>query len=253
MAALNIHWSFGFSKDMIGGVLNLTTSDRNALFFASSHSGVIYNFEHRTQIILQGHCNVISCCAVSHDKRWIVTSDTGEESLLVVWDSKTGAPVKTIFNPHPGGVISLSISSDCLYVVTLGGGFSDSKQDIALWAWTTDDETPIVRQDIEIHEKQHIVNFDPKNQTLLVTTGSSSVCFWSWDEMILEGYAAKVSKSEFGYFSGHFTTSVFLAGSGNAITGTSDGYIIFWESRSSSSNETRPRPLFFSFKSASIG
>jgi WD40 repeat protein len=63
---------------------------------------------------------MISCCAVSQDKRWIVTSDQGEDSILVVWDSLTGAPVKTIFNPHPAGVIALDISSDSMFVITLG-------------------------------------------------------------------------------------------------------------------------------------
>ena len=95
--ALNIKWVYGFSKDIINSVLNLTTPERNALFFLSSHSGVIYDFEYRSQLVLQGHCNVITCCTVSNDKRWIVTIDSGEDSILVVWDSLSGAPVKTIF------------------------------------------------------------------------------------------------------------------------------------------------------------
>ena len=80
---------------------------------------MIYDFENRTQMILQGHCNPITCCAVSADKKWIVTADSGDEPILVVWDSLSGAPVKTIFSPHAGGVRSLDISNDSLYVVTL--------------------------------------------------------------------------------------------------------------------------------------
>jgi hypothetical protein len=53
-AALNIQWAFGFSKDKLSGIHSLCAQDRNALFFISSHSGVIYDFEHRTQSILQG-------------------------------------------------------------------------------------------------------------------------------------------------------------------------------------------------------
>ena len=117
---LDVNWVFGFSKDVVQSVHSLTQRDRNALFFLSSHSGVIYDFEHRTQIVLQGHCNLITCCAVSSDRRWIVTGDCGDDSILVVWDSLTGMPVKTIFSPHPKGVVAVDISEDALYIATLG-------------------------------------------------------------------------------------------------------------------------------------
>jgi WD40 repeat protein len=70
-------------------------------------------------MILQGHCNLISCCAVSSDKRWIVTADTGEDPIMVVWDSMTGAPVKTFYTPHTSGVKALDISDDGKYIATL--------------------------------------------------------------------------------------------------------------------------------------
>lgn len=43
-------------------------------------------------------CNPITCCAVSDDKRWIATADAGPDSMIVIWDSATGTPIKTIFN-----------------------------------------------------------------------------------------------------------------------------------------------------------
>ena len=81
-----------------------------------------------------GHCNFISCCAVSKDKRWIVTADAGEDSLLVVWDSHSGAPVKTLFNPHPSGICSVDISDDALFVATLSQ--PDDVRDISLYIIT---------------------------------------------------------------------------------------------------------------------
>ena len=138
--ALNINWNFGFNKDVVNGVHNLSSKDRNAIFYLSSHSGVIYDYEYRRQTILQGHCNIISCCAVSKDKRWIVTADEGEDSILVVWDSQTGTPVKTIFSPHPGGCCSVDISSDSMFVASLSTASSSSPQEIAIWAWSKDDE-----------------------------------------------------------------------------------------------------------------
>ncbi len=43
-------------------------------------------------------CNAITCCAVSEDKRWIATADSGPDSMIVVWDSRSCTPIKSIFN-----------------------------------------------------------------------------------------------------------------------------------------------------------
>lgn len=237
--ALSIHWSYGFSKDVPECVHSLSQPGRNAMFFVSSHSGVIYDFEHRTQMILQGHCNLIRCCTVSRDKRWIVTADVGIDPILVVWDSVTGAPVKTIFSPHKNGVQSVDISDDALYLVTLSAidrKLDDSPQEIAIWAWTGDDEAPIMCHNVISNELQHIVRFNETNKTEIVTTGQSSVCFWNWKEFILEGYIAKVSRGDLGNFSGKFTSTIFLRGTGNAVTSTSEGFTIVWESQSNQKN-----------------
>ena len=132
----------------------MTTKDRNAIFFLSSHSGVLYDYEFRRQTILQGHCSVITCCIVSKDKRWIVTCDIGTESILVVWDSYSGSPVKTIFSPHINGVISADISDDSLFIATLASPFPGVKQDIALWAWTQETETALLRTKVLVEEPQ---------------------------------------------------------------------------------------------------
>lgn len=118
--ALTKQWAFGFQNRTINGVQNLTDKDRNAIFYISSHSGVIYDFENRTQTILQGHRNIIKCCVVSKDKNFIVTCDSGEDPIIVIWDSRSGLPIKTIMNAHPNGIDSLDISDDCLFIVTLG-------------------------------------------------------------------------------------------------------------------------------------
>ena len=114
-----MQWTFGFGKDIINGVHNLSTSVRHALFCISAHSGIIYDYDKRTQTILQGHCNDITCATVSSDKRWIVTADSGEDCIMVIWDALSGVPVKTIFNPHARGVTAIDISEDALYITTL--------------------------------------------------------------------------------------------------------------------------------------
>ena len=41
-----------------------------------------------------------------------VTADSGEDSMLIVWDSLSGTPVRTFLNPHPDGIRCLDLSMD---------------------------------------------------------------------------------------------------------------------------------------------
>lgn len=118
--ALRKKWAFGFQNRMINGVQNLSDRGRNAIFYISSNSGVIYDFENRTQTILQGHRDIIRCCAVSKDKNFIVTCDSGEETIIVIWDSHSGAPIRTITSPNTVRIDAVDISDDSLFIVTLG-------------------------------------------------------------------------------------------------------------------------------------
>jgi WD40 repeat protein len=228
---LKVNWSYGFNKNITNGVHSLSNSSRNAIFFLSSHSGVIYDFEHRTQMILQGHCNVISCCAVSADKRWIVTADTGDDTILVVWDSLTGSPVKTIFSPHLRGVKSVDISGDSLYIATLSEAVPDQPQEVAIWAWTKQLDEAALRKACPTKDPQNVIRFDASNSADVVTTGHKSVCFWNWTEFALEVYLGRVSRAELGPSKGDFVSTVFLSGSGNALTTTTKGAAILWESQ----------------------
>ena len=142
MNALNLQWVLGFNKELDQGVHFLKTDQRNEIFYSAAHSGVIYDYHNKTQKLLQGHCNQITATACSDDKRWIVTADSGEDSMLIVWDSIAGTPVRTFLNPHPDGIRCLDLSMDNMYLVTLG---NDEPQTISLWDWTNEkEEGPIV-------------------------------------------------------------------------------------------------------------
>ena len=49
-----------------------------------------------------------------------MTADAGDDSMLVVWDSISGTPIRTYLNPHPRGVKNIDISSDNNFLITLG-------------------------------------------------------------------------------------------------------------------------------------
>lgn len=231
--ALNINWNFGFNKDVVNGVHNLSSKDRNAIFYLSSHSGVIYDYEYRRQTILQGHCNIISCCAVSKDKRWIVTADEGEDSILVVWDSQTGTPVKTIFSPHPGGCCSVDISDDSMFLVSLSPASSSSPQEIAVWAWSKDDDDSgqaMLRRNTLSKQQQNEIKYDSAGYNF-VTTGPNQIQFWHTEEFAIDGYIGKIKKTSVGNFSGNLTSSVYIGDSGSAVSATDGGYLILWEAQ----------------------
>lgn len=231
--ALSLHWAYGFSKDKIHAVHSLCTKDRNALLLMSSHSGVIYDYEHRTQTILQGHCNIISCCVVDKNKRWIVTADSGTDSILVVWDAIACVPIKTYSVPHDNGIDAIDFSNDSLYLVTLSSPYRDDylDQEIAIWAWTTDSNEPILRQRIQSNDMHTSVRFNPMKSSQIVSTGTKSISFWHWDEFNLDSYFGKVSKADLGNYSGSFVTTTYLKGTETALTATSDGYVIVWETQ----------------------
>ena len=92
--------------------------------------------------------------------------------MLVVWDSVNATPIKTFINPHPGGVKTVDISSDNMYLVTLG---NDEPQTISLWEWSSlKEEGPIVSLQFKYSEEfkeQHWVKFNPKNSKEITCNG----------------------------------------------------------------------------------
>lgn len=129
--ALNLRWSFGFNSQIPGGAISLVTAERNAVFYVAAHTGVILDTATDKQSLLQGHCNPITAACVSTDKRWIVTADCGNESMIVVWDALKATPVKIIPNPFPSGVCALDLSADAMFIVALSHAFP--RQEIAVW------------------------------------------------------------------------------------------------------------------------
>ena len=71
-----------------------------------------------------------------------MTADSGPDSMLVVWDSLSGTPQRTYFSPHENGVISMDISPDASYIVTISDFIP---QTISIWDITNEDlSEPIV-------------------------------------------------------------------------------------------------------------
>eukprot|EP00959_Pyramimonas_sp_CCMP1952_P304022 6362430-Pyramimonas_sp.AAC.1 len=117
--ALSLQWAFGFSCDLNNGVADVSESGQHKICYVAAHTAVIYDRIERQQMVLQGHCNPITCLAVTEDKSVLVTADAGDDAMVVLWRTATGQPAHTIHSPFPGGCVAMDLSADGLLIVLL--------------------------------------------------------------------------------------------------------------------------------------
>ncbi|KAG2787051.1 Cilia- and flagella-associated protein [Phytophthora cactorum] len=269
--ALKLAWTFGFQKDLISGVHSLSAGTRRAVFYAAAHTGVIYDYARRQQRLLQGHCHPISCCVVSEDKRWVVTADRGQESMLVVWDAQSGNPIRTIFRPHANGVQAIDLSPDALFLVTLSAVDRDDEeiikskttarkrfdQELAVWEWAAPVSgaavsKPLYSSLVATEDVQHAVRFNTYDVRELVTTGRQRVIFWSWAARTLLFYSPSLAQKDFRQVVGAFTQSLFVPDSAQALTGTEDGDLVLWDAVQTDTDAETPAGSFPERKAVKI-
>lgn len=202
-----------------------------ALFYVAAHTGIIYDYRTRRQKFLQGHCNAITAACVSEDRRWIATADSGPDSMIVVWDSTTGTPTKTIFNPHPQGVVAMDMSPDAMFLVTLSKveEGSGEEQAISLWEWTVERDGALYSAAVPAADLQTTVRFNPADIREIATNGEQRVVFWNWHSRKFKFYSPPLSQRDFRQSVGAFTQTVFLPGTTQAVTTTVDGDALLWD------------------------
>ncbi|EKX39032.1 hypothetical protein GUITHDRAFT_114910 [Guillardia theta CCMP2712] len=224
--AMNLRWTFGFNLESMV-LVDLTAEGHLAMFYAIGHTGVIFDYEMRQQRLLQGHTNTITCAATSDDKKWLATGDMGEkDAMIIVWNARTGVPVRSIFDPHIGGVVDLDMTPDAKYIASIGAG---PKQTIAVWRWTSPEETPAAQHDVISRDLQTCVKFRRDDVREIMTNGSQRVIFWSWEDDKLKFYSPALSSKEFSSPVGKFTQSVFIPFSNQAVSATEDGDLLLWD------------------------
>lgn len=66
----------------------------------------------------------------------MVTADTGPESLLVVWNVRTGLPLRTVSSPHRHGVSTMDVSADGAWLATVSAADPDTgEQEVGREEW----------------------------------------------------------------------------------------------------------------------
>ncbi|XP_048833983.1 cilia- and flagella-associated protein 251 isoform X1 [Brienomyrus brachyistius] len=223
---LTLRWAFGMNKTL--PVFSLQDKERLVTFYACAHVAVMCDHTSASQHLLQGHCSPVSCLCASEDRRWLVTADKGPDSLVIIWDSYSGIPVRTLFDSHPeGGVAQVAMSKDSKLLVTVG---SRDIQRVCIWDWTTETETPLCVKEVgpEYGRQQHIL-FHPTDSNQLLSNSESRVLFHTKDKARLEFSAPKISDKTFRKAVGPFSQSIFHPGGVQAVTATLTGNVLVWD------------------------
>ncbi|NWU21708.1 CF251 protein, partial [Dyaphorophyia castanea] len=226
---LNLSWVFGYNSSL--AVHSLMDGEDRVLLYVSSHIVVIHDILGNKQYHLQGHTNVISCLCVSEDKRWVATADRGPDALIIVWDSYSGVPVRTIFEGHPeDGVCAIAISQDAKYLVTVSAG---TVQKVCVWRWTLPTEKPMCSTELKPEfGRQDYVIFNSQNPHEFVSNSKTQVIFYLWvrqSQLWDENTAWLLSPQTFKCLVGRFNQSVFHFNNTQALTSTSAGKLVVWD------------------------
>ncbi|XP_067163443.1 cilia- and flagella-associated protein 251 [Apteryx mantelli] len=223
---LRLRWAFGYSGAL--AVHSLGGGEAPLLLYACSNTLVLHDVLGNRQAHLQGHSNVISCLCVSEDGRWVATADGGPDALVIVWDSFSGIPVRTIFDSHPAdGVAAIAISRDAKYLATISAG---TVQRVCVWKWTYATEAPACSAELRPEfGRQDYVVFNPQNPYEFVSNSKTQVIFYLWSDAGLQYGAPPLTDSTFSKAVGHFSQSVFHFNDSQALTGTSAGKLVLWD------------------------
>ncbi|XP_075291060.1 cilia- and flagella-associated protein 251 [Opisthocomus hoazin] len=238
---LSLSWVLGYNSSL--AVHSLMDGEDLVLLYVSSHTVVIYDVLGNRQYHLQGHTNAISCLCVSEDRRWVATADGGPDALIIVWDSFSGIPVRTIFESHPeDGVSAIAISQDAKYLATIS---ASTVQRVCVWKWTSPTEKPACSTELRPEfGYQDYVSFNPQNPYEFVSNSKTQVIFYLWGDAGLQYGTPLLSRQTFSSVVGHFSQSVFHFNNLQALTGTSAGKLVVWDAVSpcTPSKELRAKP-----------
>ncbi|CAH8520887.1 unnamed protein product [Schistosoma turkestanicum] len=227
--AISPAWVFGFNHSV--PLINLSDDQSSVVFYVSAHLLILFDIKNNRQKILRGHCNEVMSITCSGNKRWLASGDRGIDNTVIVWDVKTGEAVRTIRKPHEHGVLSIALTKDARYLATLSADPFD--QSFAIWNWTTGSNSPHCHAKISGEMSfQTKITFNSDNYFHLSTTGDHQVIFYSWnnEEKNMVAYAPSLKDEDFKQKIGQFSCTLYIPNKYIAITGTSTGLLVIWES-----------------------
>ena len=234
---LNLKWCCSFNCHLPNGVINLSDEGKNELCFISSHTVVLYNQAEQTQSLLQGHSNAITSISFNKEKNIIITVDSGENCMMVVWSVEKAVPIRVVFNPDVCGIIAIDTSPDGKLAYTLSAPFEGSQR-VRIWDWQNTDEDLPIKAEGELKLTNNLefctrIRANENDLNEFVTTGSALIRFWKVSANSCTSYNPKFSKKEGkkdNSLSKKFVETVFFTKDREcqAVTGTEHGALVVW-------------------------
>ncbi|XP_011063471.1 PREDICTED: LOW QUALITY PROTEIN: WD repeat-containing protein 66-like [Acromyrmex echinatior] len=224
LCPFTLQWSFGLNPEV--PVINLTTENRTLLAYACSHIAIIYNYISKKMLPLLGHQNPIKMLSTSRDGKWLLTADSGKNSVVIIWDTEKGISVCTLFNPHNSEDITIAaISPDAKQIVTVGGG---RYQNVHFWLWTYRRDKPDASTSlINITERVKGITFNDECPEQFALTTDYHVLFLTWNGHALIYDCPKVMTKV--QHTGVFNASCYVSKIQQVFTASTNGYILVWD------------------------
>ena len=113
--SLALDWVFGVGDK----VDSLQTETCDAVVYTAEHTCVIYSPSSGKMRMLQAHCNAITALATTADKSVVATADAGPGSFIVLWDTDSATPLRSISPPRHSGVLAMDFSPDGTLLATV--------------------------------------------------------------------------------------------------------------------------------------
>ena len=90
---------------------------------------------------------------------------------------------------------------------------------------------PLVTTLVPAGDVQHSIRFSPNNPAELISNGRRRVYFWSWapGSPRFQYYSPPLRSRDFKQSVGDFVSSVFVPGTTQALTATTDGDLVVWD------------------------
>ncbi|KAA3674594.1 uncharacterized protein DEA37_0003711 [Paragonimus westermani] len=134
-----------------------------------------------------------------------------------------------MLSPHKNGVICIALTEDARYLATLSA--DDFNQKFAIWNWTTGSEIPLCEVNLTgEHVSQNRISFKSGDYHHVVTNSQSQVIFYNWNvNGEIHAYAPPLTDEDFDKKVGSFVGSRCIPGSNVAITATTQGLLVVWE------------------------
>lgn len=113
--SLALDWVFGVGDK----VDSLQTATCDAVVYTAEHTCVIYSPSSGKMRMLQAHCNAITALATTTDKSVVATADAGPGAFIVLWDTDSATPLRSISPPRHSGVLAMDFSPDGKLLATV--------------------------------------------------------------------------------------------------------------------------------------